>query len=169
MKAVLVLAALAVQADEAGPEWPDLGWLSGYWLSCENGREVSETWSDRRGGLMLGTNIALRGSGEAGWEQMRIAPSTEGAPGRLSFFAQPGGQSAAEFPMARAGAGEIVFENADHDFPQRVIYRRDGARLVGRIEGRVDGQERSAQWHFEAAPLNARCPAAAGSGGGERG
>ena len=168
MKAVLMLAALAAhagQAEEAGPEWPDLGWLSGYWLSCEGGREVSETWSDRRGDLMLGTSLTFRAPDDAGWEQMRIAPSTIGGLDSLSFYAQPGGQSAAEFPMARAGASEIVFENPAHDFPQRVIYRRDGARLVGRIEGVANGRAQSAEWSYEAAPLNARCPAEAGERG----
>lgn len=165
MKAMLLLAALAAQADEAGPDWPDLGWLSGYWLSCANGREVSETWSDRRGDLMLGTSMTFSPSGATGWEQMRIAPSTMGGFDSLSFYAQPGGQSAAEFPMARAGSNEIVFEDPSHDFPQRVIYRRDGAQLVGRIEGTVEGREQSAEWRFDPAPLNARCPATEGERG----
>ena len=29
----------------------------------------------------------------------------------------------------------IVFENAEHDFPQRIVYRRDGDRLHASIEG----------------------------------
>jgi hypothetical protein len=36
-----------------------------------------------------------------------------------------------------------VFENAAHDFPQRVLYRREAAdRLVARIEGLRNGQPR---------------------------
>jgi hypothetical protein len=33
-------------------------------------------------------------------------------------------------------AGEVVFENLQHDFPQRIIYRSlSGDRLAARIEG----------------------------------
>lgn len=154
---ILVLAAALAAQEGPEPPRPDLNWLAGYWLSCEAGREVSETWSDVRGGLVLGTGIASDPAGGASWEQMRIGPSTDGVLDGLSFYAQPGGQGAAEFPLVRWSESEAVFENPAHDFPQRVIYRRDGERLVGRIEGMADGAPRSAEWRYDPAPLNARC------------
>ena len=39
--------------------------------------------------------------------------------------------------------------NLAHDFPQRVIYRRDGERLAARIEGTVGGQARGKEWVFQ--------------------
>ena len=66
---------------------PDLSWLAGYWLSCDGGREVSETWSDARAGEMLGNSITL-GSGKLFWEQARIGRSGDG----WAFFARPMGQ-----------------------------------------------------------------------------
>jgi hypothetical protein len=36
-----------------------------------------------------------------------------------------------------------VFENPTHDFPQRVIYRREGDSLLGRIEGMTNGQQKA--------------------------
>jgi hypothetical protein len=42
---------------------------------------------------------------------------------------------------------EVVFENPEHDFPQRIIYRLiANGKLLGRIEGVVDGTERSADF-----------------------
>ena len=39
---------------------------------------------------------------------------------------------------------EVIFENPDHDFPQRVIYRLiSDEDLLGRIEGMIDGKERA--------------------------
>ena len=142
------------RAEAAPAAQPDLDWLAGYWLSCEGGRDVAETWSERRGGIMLGTNI-MTGPQSFFWEQMRIEAGVPG-PGDLSFVAQPrGAAQPTAFRLVRAGDREAVFENPAHDFPQRVIYRRDGDRLVGRIEGR--GGE-AAEWRFSAAPLNTRCP-----------
>ncbi|RZJ75250.1 MAG: hypothetical protein EON88_36955, partial [Brevundimonas sp.] len=61
---------------------PDLSWISGYWLACEGGRETSETWSDPRGGLIVGHSLTLRGE-RTGFEYARIAPHEGG----IAFFA----------------------------------------------------------------------------------
>ena len=156
-----LLMAMLLGAAQPGPDpaQPDLDWLAGYWLSCEDGVEVSETWSDRRGGIMLGSSITS-GDDSFGWEQIRIEASAEG----LSFHAQPRDQAAAVFRLVRGGPGEVVFENPGHDFPQRMIYRRDGDRLTGRIEGMAGGREQAMEWHYRAAPLNARCGSPVGAG-----
>jgi hypothetical protein len=36
--------------------------------------------------------------------------------------------------MVTLGESEAVFENPDHDFPQRITYRRSGRELHVRIE-----------------------------------
>ena len=153
MRLGLMAAALAAaQPGATATAQPDLDWLSGYWLSCADGVEVSETWSNRRGGIMLGSSITS-GDDSFGWEQTRIEASADG----LSFHAQPRGQPPASFRLVRSGPAEAVFENPEHDFPQRVIYRRDGDRLTGRIEGVAGGREQAMEWHYRAAPLNTRC------------
>jgi hypothetical protein len=151
MKAFAIAAALSLQP--AGTPQPDLDWMAGYWLSCEDGQDVAETWSERRGGVMLGTSITT-GDDSFFWEQMRI--ETREPDGALAFVALPRGQAGGAFPLVRWGEREAVFENPAHDFPQRIIYRRDGDRLTGRIEGNGG---RSAEWNYRAAPLNSRCPA----------
>ena len=148
-----MLAATAALALIAAAQQPDLGWLAGYWLSCGEGREVSETWSDPRGGVMMGYAITSRAAGSS-WEQMRI--EADPATGLLSFVAFPqGAERAVAFRLVRSGPREAVFENPAHDFPQRVIYRREGNRLTGRIEG---AGGRSMEWRYRPARLNTRCP-----------
>lgn len=156
--AASVATLLAVLASHAAPQ-PDLSWMSGYWLSCSRDSEVSETWSDARGGVMLGTSFTLS-SGKPSWEFSRIGPSdVKDAPGGgISFFAQPSGQAPAEFRAVRVTARRVVFENLQHDFPHRVIYTREGDRLTGRIEGTIEGQPQSMEWNYVAAKLNQRCP-----------
>lgn len=147
MNLILLAAAFAAQPAEAAR--PDLDWLAGYWLSCAGGQDTAETWSERRGGVMLGSAITT-GDDAFSWEQMRIEADPDG----LAFVAQPRGQAGASFRLVSWGEREAVFENPAHDFPQRVIYRRDRDRLTGRIEG-ADGQ--GIDWTYRAAPLNARC------------
>ena len=147
---ITALAALLLQA----PALPDLDWLAGYWLSCEDGREVSETWSARRGGIMLGSGVTI-GRQAFSWEQMRIEAAIPG-PDDLSLISRPRGADVdTAFRLVRSGPSEAVFENPAHDFPVRILYRRSGDRLTARIEG-ADGE--GMEWHYRAAPLNARCP-----------
>jgi hypothetical protein len=152
--AVAVGLAPAAGAQEKAVEMP--GWLSGYWLMCAGGVEVSETWSDPRGGQMLGSSITMS-KGKASWEQNRIGPSAAG----ISFFADPSGQTPAEFPLAKDKSSEmrLVFENPTHDFPQRVILGREGDMLVARIEGTLNGKAGAENWRYRKAQLNERCPA----------
>jgi hypothetical protein len=44
----------------------------------------------------------------------------------------------------------VVFDNRAHDFPQRVIYWRDGEALHARVEGLVRGTLESEEWQWRA-------------------
>lgn len=154
---MLTTALMMTAAFQTADLRPDLGWMSGYWLSCETGREVSETWSDPRHGLMTGMNVTVR-NGRAGFELSRIAPAEESADAPFAYFAQPEGQPVTVFPVIEAAPDRVVFQQAAHDFPQRIVYERAGDVLDARIEGEIDGEERVVRWRFRKAELNARCP-----------
>lgn len=145
------LAAALLQTAPAAT--PDLSWMAGYWLDCSDGREVSETWSDPRGGLSVGHAVTLTSRGPS-FEVSHIGPT----PGGFAYVAQPGGVPPTAFVLAESGPNRAVFANPENDFPTRVLYERDGDALKARIEGEIDGQARSMEWNFKAAPLNTRCP-----------
>ncbi|MEN5176375.1 DUF6265 family protein [Brevundimonas diminuta] len=149
----LLAAALLQTAAPATPA-PDLSWLAGYWLDCSGGREASETWSDPRAGLIVGHSVTVR-NGRSGFESARIATLKDGG---LAYFAQPGGAPATPFRLIDSGPQRAVFANPDNDFPHRIIYERAGDVLTARIEGADDDENRSVQWRFNRAELNARCP-----------
>lgn len=149
----LLAAALLQTAAPATPA-PDLSWLAGYWLDCSGGREASETWSDPRAGLIVGHSVTVR-NGRSGFESARIATLKDGG---LAYFAQPGGAPATPFRLIDSGPQRAVFANPDNDFPHRIIYDRAGDVLTARIEGADDDENRSVQWRFNRAELNARCP-----------
>lgn len=100
-----------------------LGWLEGRWLA-EDGSV--ETWT-AAGDALFGVGFTAEG-----FEAMILAAGDDG---RLRFTAYPGGASATEFVLVEQGAAEAVFENPEHDFPQRVRYARSGDALTARIEG----------------------------------
>ena len=93
------------------------------------------------GGTMLGMNRTVRDAKTVAFEFMRIVEQDEGG---LVFVASPSGQSTASFAMLSLNDREVIFENPDHDFPQRIIYRLiSDEDLLGRIEGTINGTERA--------------------------
>lgn len=64
------------------------------------------------------------------------------------FTAIVPGQPPTPFVLKSGPDDEAVFENARHDFPQRVIYRRCGEQLCARIEGVIKGEPASQSWTY---------------------
>lgn len=147
-----ILAAALIQTPSV--QSTDVSWMAGYWLDCSNGREVSETWSDPRGGLMVGHAVTLTADGRPSFEVSQIGLTPNG----FAYVAQPGGAPPTAFLLIDGDDRRAVFHNAENDFPTQVIYERTGDQLTARIEGVIDGQARSMEWAFEAKPLNTRCP-----------
>ncbi len=93
------------------------------------------------GGTMLGLSRTIAGEKTIEFEFMRIAQEADG---EIYFIAKPSGQAEARFKLVKVGQREVIFENPTHDFPQRIIYRsRDDGVLLGRIEGRSNGQPKA--------------------------
>lgn len=151
---MLTAAIVAALIQSTPPGTPDMSWLAGYWLDCSNGREQSETWSDPRAGLSIGHAMSLSGT-RVSFEFAQIGWTAQG----FAYSAQPRGVPPTVFVLSEGGLNRAVFDNPENDFPTRIVYERDGDALMARIEGEMNGQARSMEWNFTAAPLNARCPA----------
>lgn len=143
----LILAAQLAAAPPATIE--QMAWLTGCWTLARPDEVVEEQWMAPGGGVMLGMGRTLRGGQLREYEFTRIVETG----GSLAYVAQPSGQATATFALKSLSATEAVFENAAHDFPQRVIYRQLGPDAVtGRIEGEIAGQAKGVDFPYK------RCP-----------
>lgn len=143
--AVLALPfAPGLGAQSPVPRVAALHWMSGSWIEETERGTVAETWIGPRDGMMAAVNFTTRRSGPPQFEYQRIADTPTG----FTYYAQPGGRPAVEFAMKEVGEMRVVFENAAHDFPQRILYWREGEALRARIEGTINGQARQREWTF---------------------
>jgi hypothetical protein len=142
--AALLLAATPAAA---GPAGADLAWMAGAWIQEEGGVTTRETWLAPLGGAMAGVGQTTRPGGKTSFEFMSITPEAAG----LTFTARIEGQTPTPFVLKPGPAGEAVFENLAHDFPQRIIYRQCGEDLCGRIEGMMDGKAQAFDWRYRRA------------------
>lgn len=138
---VLPLFAVSAAQVPAAATVDRLAWLSGCWASDSGDAGSEEHWMPPSGGMMLGMNRTVRHGRTVAFEFMRIFES-EGE--SMTFQASPSQQSSASFQLLSVGADEVVFENLDHDFPHRIIYRLvEAERLLGRVEGISKGEHRA--------------------------
>lgn len=147
----LLLSFGLVLAQEKPFTINDLAWLKGCWRLSRNGRETTEHWMKPAGGTMLGISRTVADGKTVEFEFTQIRQDTSG---EILFIAKPSGQPEAIFKMIKGNANEVIFENPQHDFPQRVIYRLQGdGSLLGRIEGVSKGKEKSVDFPM----ARARC------------
>ena len=109
----------------------DFAWLAGS-RSVQGNVLIEERWMDPASNLMLGLSRTVRGDKVVEFEFLRIEARADG----LYYVAQPGGRPQTDFKLTKWDGTEAIFENPQHDFPKRVIYRKQPANVV---VARVDG------------------------------
>ncbi len=129
---VVVVGSTAGRLDAQADPLDRLGWLAGCWEARAGNRVTTETWMVPSGGLMIGGGRTVVDGVARSFEHLRIR--ADGT--RLLYVATPSGQRETTFPSAHLSDTLLVFENPEHDFPQRIAYRRVGAdSVVARVEG----------------------------------
>ena len=108
-----------------------LAWLAGCWASDAGERRIEEHWTAPRAGHMLGMSHTVRGDQLVEYEFVILRE--RGA--QLAYEVSPSGRPSTAFISTTIGATRVVFENLQHDFPQRVGYERSGDALQAWIEG----------------------------------
>ena len=138
----LLFAASSVAAAAKAPDASALAWLAGAWSGTKDGVRSEEHWTSPEGGALVGMHKDVRDGKVVAFEFARIAVEA----GKLCYLASPGGAAPTPFCAIEVGERRVVFENREHDFPQRVLYWMDGERIHARIEGTMNGEAMSEEW-----------------------
>jgi hypothetical protein len=149
----LAVAAGASRGDAVRPTGDEAGvaalaWLAGTWSTEKDGATVREMWLAPKDGAMAGLTLTTRPGQAARAEYAKITAEPEG----VTYTAVVGRQAPTPFRLLAGGEGDAaVFENTEHDFPQRIIYRRCGRDLCARIEGTLKGRLEHEDWRYHRA------------------
>jgi hypothetical protein len=142
---LLLAAAAAAPAPTVGID--QVKWLAGCWESTDPARGIEEQWMAPRGGTMLGAGRTVRDGRLIEYELVLIKEDG----GRLAYEAHPSGQPSAVFPSKEVGPSRVVFENLEHDFPQRVGYELSGEGVNAWIEGTANGKTKHIDFPYRRA------------------
>ncbi|MEP7100147.1 MAG: DUF6265 family protein [Burkholderiales bacterium] len=125
-----------------------LAWLQGCWAIDAPERTVEEQWMAPRAGSLLGMSRTVRGGKLTAYESVILRERGD----RFEYEVSPSGQASTAFSSKEIGDAHIVFENLQHDFPQRVGYARRGAALDAWIEGPMKGQTKRIEYAYQRVP-----------------
>ncbi len=127
--ALCLVVGTPVPAQESAPapntceSTADLQWMVGAWRQETQGTVFFERWRPGEGDVLIGEARSVSADGSEVYqdEDMRIA--AEG--GTLVYAADPDGDGEfVKFTLATCDDRSVTFENAAHDFPNRLSYRR---------------------------------------------
>jgi len=142
--ASVLLVAVAASAPHAAAAANELAWIAGDWRLCREGEIVEERWLGPRGDVLLGASLTSSKDGKANWEHLRIARDGE----TWVYWASPMGRAPVPFRLVESAPGRAVFANPERPFPSRIVYWRDGADLLARIEGTVQDRAVAREWRY---------------------
>jgi len=100
-----------------------------------------------RGKSMVGVSRTVRGDRLVEYELVVVREQGD----QLTYEAHPSGQPSAVFASRTVNEESVVFENLQHDFPQRIGYQRKGSTLLAWIEGTRDGKVRRLEFPYRRA------------------
>ena len=132
--AIFFTLLLITNASTQTPTLTDIAWIAGDWQTAPGGkRQIEEHWTAVAGGSMMGMSRTVAGDKTVEFEYLRIEQRADG----IYYVSHPKARCpGTDFKLSRASATEAVFENPQHDFPKRIIYRKGGDdSLTASIDG----------------------------------
>ena len=143
MKPVILLILFAVSTFAQGESILKL--FPGKWKMISEKTEYYEEWK-----MVDSTELAGKGySIETGVVTESETVYLKKFENTWAYVAIPKNQAITLFALNDFTQNKFIFENKEHDFPQRIIYefKNDGT-LTAIVEGKLDGEEMSRVFNF---------------------
>lgn len=136
--ALLVIAFIDTfsqqSAKQARDDFKKLAWLEGTWLRTNPpaGQSGSERWFKSSPSELQGHGVTFNGQDTLFVEKLRIMINED----RLYYVVDvPENQQPVFFKLTEITKAGFVFENPDHDFPQKIVYQVENGKLKATVSG----------------------------------
>ena len=135
-----------VSAVQTNPTFDKLSWMAGCWEGKMGAGKTQEQWMRPEGNSMLGMSRTVVGGKTPFFEFLQIKLDGQD----VFYIARPQGKEPTPFKLVKLNDSAAVFENLQHDFPQRIAYQRqiDGS-LLAAIEGEEKGKPKRVEFPMQ--------------------
>jgi len=131
------------------PLLSDLGFLKGNWTMNTSKGRIVESWKMNSDSGMDGISYSVSSKGDSTLLETIKLYESDG-----NIYYEPtgygaGNDSTVSFRLISANQGVYVFENIDHDFPQKISYQMQSQNnILAWIEGTVNGNFRKIEFPY---------------------
>lgn len=126
------------------------GWFLGEWGNKSAEGELTERWNKENDSVYHGESYFVVGGKDTVFsEHVKL----EDANGKLAYIVTVPGQNNEQpvrFEMTSSNENRIVFENPQHDYPNKIVYNKVGNdSLVAEISGIRKGKPKSEKFSMK--------------------
>jgi Domain of unknown function (DUF6265) len=122
---------------EEKSELNELKWILGNWQSSNAEGTLHEEWVNQGDSVYLGHAYAISLEGDTTFSENASIFKKDGS---IIYSVRVNNDETTDFTLVDIQE-QVVFENINHDYPQRIIYfHNHNDSLYARIEGTVDGE-----------------------------
>lgn len=127
----------------------ELSWLLGTWEGIDDNELMFvEVWTKGEGTWMNGKGATITPDGDTLFKEVLKIELVEGTPYYVATV--PENPGPVLFRLVESDASHAVFENLDHDFPQRIEYTlQTNSTLFVKLDGIENGVPKSESLSFE--------------------
>jgi len=123
-------------------------WMVGTWTLNTGKATIVENWKQVNDSTLKGKSVIVKSSNDTLMqESLELAIRK----GQWSYTSTVQGQNNNQpvfFPIIFLRGAEFISENPNHDFPQRIAYRRIRKQLFASIEGKENGRYSKVNFDF---------------------
>jgi hypothetical protein len=117
----------------------------GKWKLVADNIELYEEWKNLSKTELTGMSFSIAEGQEVIAEELYIKKFGN----QWAYISVPVGQFITLFALTSFSEGMFVFENKEHDFPQRIIYEfHEEGKLTASIEGNLKGEFKRKDYFF---------------------
>jgi hypothetical protein len=149
-KKLLLLAALFISFSyaKAQSKSEQMKWILGVWKIATANGTIVESWRQLNDSTLQGKSVFVKSKGDTiPQESIELAYRN----GDWYYIPTVQGQNnnqPVSFKIIFLKGAEFISENAAHDFPQRIAYRRIKQQLFASIEGKRNGKYSKQNFDF---------------------
>lgn len=137
--------ALQSCSNEKNNNISDLKWFVGKWESKTEEGILYEEWNEINDSTISGHAFAISSEGDTTFSEKANIVNRNGV---IVYSVTVNNEQTTDFTLVD-NEQQAVFENINHDYPQRIIYKKMGSdSLFARIEGNVDGADTFEEFRY---------------------
>lgn len=149
LRLVLLCALIFPPASLLSQKAENFNWLTGKWKISTGNGAILESWTMVNDSTLHGVSCFIRNNGDSiPQENIELVMRR----GQWQYIPTVTGQNnnlPVAFPLIFQKGNEFIALNPEHDFPQRIAYRRISAtQVLASIEGMKNGAYRKQNFDF---------------------